>query len=71
MNVHCNCMRDLLILKQHGTVLEYKSAFHQLVYQIRLYEGTVSETLLVTRFVLGLKEEIRQAVVCCYRVFSG
>lgn len=62
VNVHRSCMRDLLVLKQQGTVLEYKSMFHQLVYQIRLYEGTVSETLLVTRFVLGLKEEIRQAV---------
>lgn len=61
-NVHRNCMRELLVLKQIGSVQEYRSLFNQLVYQVRLYEGSISETMLVTRFVLGLKEEIRQAV---------
>lgn len=44
------------------SVQEYRNNFNQLVYQVRLYEGAVSETLLVTQFVLGLKEEIRSAV---------
>jgi hypothetical protein len=55
-------MRDLLVLKQTGTVQDYRTAFNQLVYKVRLYEGHVSETLLVTRFILGLKDELRIAV---------
>uniref|UniRef100_A0ACD5T886 Uncharacterized protein n=1 Tax=Avena sativa TaxID=4498 RepID=A0ACD5T886_AVESA len=62
VNEHRNCMRELMVLKQTGTVQEYRSAFNQLVYQVRLYEGMVSETLLVTRFILGLKDETRAAV---------
>lgn len=30
--------------------------------QVRMYEGNISETMLVTQFVLGLKEELRAAV---------
>ena len=55
-------MRELLVLRQTGTVQEYRSMFNQLVYQVRLYEGGLSDTMLVTQFVLGLKEEIRAAV---------
>ncbi|EMS49670.1 hypothetical protein TRIUR3_15125 [Triticum urartu] len=40
---------------------EYRTAFHQRVYQVRMYEG-VGETMLVTQFILGLKEEIHSAV---------
>lgn len=61
MNVHRTCMRDLLVLKQQGSV-EYCSQFNQLVYQVRLYEGVVSETMLVKHSILDLKEEIRHAV---------
>ena len=49
-------------LKQGGTVEEYKNQFYQLVYNIRLYEPALSDTLLVTRFILGLKEELHAAV---------
>lgn len=62
VNVHRNCMRELLVLKQTGTVQEYRSSFNRLVYKVRLYEGIVSDTLLVTRFILGLKEELRAVV---------
>ena len=55
-------MRDLLVLKQTGTVKEYRNQFNQLVYQVRLYEGGLSETFLVTQFILGLKDEIKAAV---------
>lgn len=41
---------------------EYKQQFQQLVYHIRLYEPTISNTFLVTRFVMGLKEELCLAV---------
>ena len=60
--MHRDCTRELLVLKQVGSVQEYRNNFNQLVYQVRPYEGVVSETLLVTQFVLGLKEEVRSTV---------
>lgn len=51
-----------MLLKQVGTMEEYKSQFHQLVYNIHLYEPSISDTMLVTRFILDLKEERRAAV---------
>ena len=62
VNVHRNKMKELMMLKQTGTVTEYKREFSQLTYQLLLYENSVSDTFLVTRFVLGLKEELRAAV---------
>lgn len=47
--------------KQQGTV-EYKAQFQQLVYNIRLYEPSISDMFLVTRFVMELKEELRSVV---------
>ena len=38
VNVHRETMRALLLLKQKGTVEEYKREFLQLVYQVKLYE---------------------------------
>ena len=62
VNVHRTKMRALLLLKQTRSVDEYKREFTQLVYQLLLYEPIVSDTFLVTRFTLGLKEELRAAV---------
>ncbi|KAK1650458.1 hypothetical protein QYE76_068263 [Lolium multiflorum] len=61
-NVYRDRMKELMVLKQRGTVEEYRREFNQLVYQLRLYEPAVSETMLVTRFVMGLKEELKPAV---------
>ena len=49
-------------LKQGETVEEYKQKFLQLVYTIKLYEPSISDTFLVTRFIMGLKSELRSAV---------
>ena len=54
--------RELLTLKQTGTVDEYKKQFDKLVYQIRLYDPHVGGMMLVQQFILGLKEELRAAV---------
>lgn len=62
LNVHREKMRELMVLKQIGSVEEYKREFSQQVYQLKLYEPMVSETMLVTRFVLGLKDELKAAV---------
>lgn len=61
-NVHRNKMKELMLLKQSGSVTEYQREFSQLVYRLLLYEQSVSDTFLVTRFLMGLKEEIRGAV---------
>jgi hypothetical protein len=55
-----NC--ELLTLKQTGTVEEYKRQFDKLVCQIRLYDPNMSGLMLVQRFILGLKEELRADV---------
>jgi ribosomal protein L32 len=53
---------ELLNLKQTGIVEDYKNQFDQLVYHIMLYDSSTSETMLVSQFLLGLKEELRQTV---------
>ncbi|XP_073362615.1 uncharacterized protein [Aegilops tauschii subsp. strangulata] len=62
VDVYRQKMKELMLLKQVDTVEEYKQQFLQLVYTVKLYEPTISDTFLVTRFVLGLKEELRSAV---------
>jgi hypothetical protein len=58
-NTHYDKMLEVLTLRQNGSILEYKSHFDMLVYHIRLFEKAISETFLVTQFVLGLKHELR------------
>jgi hypothetical protein len=43
-------------------VEDYKHQFDQLVYHIKLYDGSLGETMLVSKFLVGLKEELRQAI---------
>lgn len=62
MFIEINKMKELLLLKQLRSVVEYKREFNQLMYQLLLYEQSVTHTFLVTRFLLGLKEEICGAV---------
>ena len=62
VNIHRERMKELMLLKQSGIMEEYKQQFQQLVYHIRHSEPTISNTFLVTRFVMGLKEELRAAV---------
>ena len=49
-------------MKQLDTIEEYKQQFLQLVCTVKLYGPTISDTLLVTRFIMGLKEELRATV---------
>lgn len=53
---------ELLTLKQSDSIEDYRKQFEQLVYHIKLFDRTVSETFLVSQFVLGLKDELRSAV---------
>jgi hypothetical protein len=51
-----------LHLKQSRSVEEYKQYFDQLVYHIRLYDHNISETMLMSQFLLGLWEDLRTSV---------
>jgi hypothetical protein len=59
VNTHRVKTMALLNLRQTGSVEEYKNKFDQLVYNIRLYDSHISETMLVSQFLLGLKKELR------------
>lgn len=61
-NIQRDKMRELLILKQTSSVEEYRRKFDEIVYQLRLYDHNIGGLMLVTRFVLGLKEDLRAAV---------
>jgi hypothetical protein len=53
---------ELLSLRQTRSVEEYHRQFEQLVYHIRLYDTSLSTTMLTTQFIMGLKEELRLPV---------
>jgi len=49
-------------LQQTGSMAEYQKKFEQLSHGILLYNESYDDTYFVTRFVAGLKEEIRAAI---------
>jgi hypothetical protein len=53
---------ELLNLKQSRGVDEYRREFEHLVYHIRLYDASLSNTMLTTQFIMGLKEELKLPV---------
>jgi hypothetical protein len=61
VNTHVKTM-ELLNLWHTGSVDEYKLQFDQLVYHIMLYDNSLSETMLVSQFLIRLKDELRQTV---------
>jgi hypothetical protein len=50
---------ELLFLRQTGSMEEYRKCFEQLVYTIKLFDNTLSSTMLTTQFLLGLKPELK------------
>jgi len=56
-------MKQLESLKQLGTVTEYQSKFQELAHSILLYNPSYDDVFFVTRFLGGLKEEIRGPLV--------
>jgi hypothetical protein len=52
----------LIGLKQVGSVADYRKEFEQLVYHIRLFVNSLSETMLTAQFLMGLKDNIRMKV---------
>jgi hypothetical protein len=62
MNTHKVKTMQLLNLHQTRSVEDYKTKFDQLVYHIRLYDSNTSDTMLVSQFLMGLKDDLRQVV---------
>lgn len=53
-------------IKQKGSVDEYHAEFERLAHRLLLYNSNYDDTYFVTRFVVGLKEDIR-SVICLHR----
>jgi hypothetical protein len=62
VDTHRSKTMQLLNLQQSGSVDEYQKSFEQLVYNIGLFDHSLSETLLTSQFLLGLKDDIRSHV---------
>jgi hypothetical protein len=58
VDTHRSKTMQLLNLQQSGSVDEYQKSFEQLVYNIRLFDHSLSETMLTSQFLLGLKDDI-------------
>lgn len=52
-------LRRLDVLRQTGSVAEYLEKFEELSHGVLLYNSAYDDTYFVTRFMGGLKEEIR------------
>jgi hypothetical protein len=59
---HRKYMKQLLALKQRGTVEEYQLKFEELSYQIAIQNPHYDEQFYVSQFVKGLRSDIRAAV---------
>jgi hypothetical protein len=59
---HRRYMKQLLQLKQRGTVEEYQAQFEELSYQIAIQNPHYDEQFYVSQFIKGLKTELRAAV---------
>ena len=55
-------LRQLDTLRQTGSVADYHAKFEQLVHSILLYNDSYDDVYLVTRFLGGLKEDIRAPI---------
>jgi hypothetical protein len=62
LDTHRSKTMQLLTLRQSGSVEEYRRSLEQLVYNIRLFGHSLSETMLTTQFLLGLRDDIRSHV---------
>jgi hypothetical protein len=55
-------MSKLHHLRQTGLVLEYRTAFETVMYQLISLDPTLNTKFFVSQFVMGLKDELRAAV---------
>jgi hypothetical protein len=62
LNTHHIKTMQLLSLRQTGSVSDYRHQFDQLIYHIHLYDSSISETMMVAQFLMGLWDDLRQSV---------
>lgn len=62
VNTQWSKLMELFSLQHIGMMEEYKKQFGMLMYHVKLYDSGMSEILLVTQFVLGLKDDLRVVV---------
>jgi hypothetical protein len=55
-------MKQLENLRQTGSVADYQAKFEQLAHSILLYNPAYDDVYFVTKFLSGLKEEIREPI---------
>ena len=55
-------LKALETLRQIGSVADYQAQFEKLAHGILLYNPSYDHVYFVTRFLLGLKEEIRASI---------
>lgn len=56
-------LRQLDSLKQTASVLEYQTEFKKLAHGVFLYNPAIDDTFFMTRFVGGLREDIRSPIL--------
>ena len=56
-------LRQLHTLKQTASVTNYHAEFEKLVHGVLLYNSAIDDTFFVTRFVGGLRDDIRSAIL--------
>jgi hypothetical protein len=56
-------MRQILTIRQTDTVATYTEKFNHLKHQILLHDPSTSEVFFVKRFIAGLADELRAAVL--------
>jgi hypothetical protein len=55
-------MKQLENLRQTGSVADYQKSFEKLAHSILLYNPSYDDVFFVTRFLSGLKEEVRAPI---------
>jgi hypothetical protein len=62
VDTHIIKTMELINSRQSDSVEEYKQQFDKLAYHIHLYDQHISDTMLVSQFLLGLNDELCQSV---------
>lgn len=60
---HNHLLRQFFRIKQLGTVSEYIEHFDDLVHQIRAHDPAFNAALTTSRFIDGLREDIKAVVM--------
>lgn len=62
-DLYHNYMRELLNLKQLGSVQEYYEKFESSMHKVLVHNNSYDDVFFVNRFVDGLKSDVRAAIM--------